>query len=73
MPAESKQQQKAAGMALAAKRGEVDPKTLKGAAKSMYNSMSADQLKDFASTKRESLPKFAKGRPQRRIRRATSA
>jgi hypothetical protein len=48
MPAESEEQRKAAGMALAAKRGEVDPKTLQGAAKQMYDSMSEDQLRDFA-------------------------
>ena len=57
MPAKSKQQQKAAGMALAAKRGEIPPSKLKGAAKDMYNSMTASQLREFASTKRKPLPK----------------
>jgi len=57
MPAESKQQQKAAAMALAAKRGEIDPGSLYGAAKQMYNSMSAKQLRHFAKTKRKGLPR----------------
>jgi hypothetical protein len=37
MPAKSKAQQQAAGMALAAKRGEKKVSELKGAAKSMYD------------------------------------
>lgn len=57
MPAESKQQQKAAGMALSAKRGETSPSELKGAAREMYESMSEAQLEDFASTKRKGLPR----------------
>lgn len=62
MPAKSKQQQKAAGMALAAKRGEIRPSQLKGAAKSMYQSMSASELKDFAETSRKKLPKKKKSK-----------
>jgi len=56
MPAESKSQQEAAAMALAAKRGKIDPKTLKGAAKDMYNSMTEEQLEHYASTKSKDLP-----------------
>lgn len=56
MPATSKAQQKAAGAALAAKRGEEPKSKLKGASKQMEKSMSEDQLEDFASTKREGLP-----------------
>lgn len=56
MPAKSKAQQKAAGAALSAKRGETDKKDLKGASKEMEKSMSEDQLEDFASTKRSDLP-----------------
>lgn len=56
MPARSKAQQKAAGMALAAKRGEIDPETLKGAARQMYLSMTARQLEDYAATPRKGLP-----------------
>jgi hypothetical protein len=57
MPAKSKQQQMAAGAALAAKRGEKKKSSLKGASKQMAKSMSEKQLKDFAGTKRKSLPK----------------
>ena len=56
MPAQSKAQQKAAGMALAAKRGEVDPAKLKGAARQMFVSMSEQQLEDYAATPRKGLP-----------------
>lgn len=53
---ESKAQARAAGMALAAKRGEIRKNQLKGAAKDMYESMSTEQLRDFASTKGKHLP-----------------
>ncbi len=56
MPAVSKAQQKAAGAALAAKRGETKVSSLKGAAREMYKSMTKSQLEDFASTKRKRLP-----------------
>ena len=56
MPATSKAQQKAAGAALAAKRGETTKSELKGASKGMYESMSEKQLEDFAATKRKGLP-----------------
>jgi len=56
MPAQSKAQQMAAGAALAAKRGEKKVSELKGASKDMYDSMSEEQLEDFASTEREDLP-----------------
>ncbi len=56
MPAKSKAQQKAAGAALAAKRGEVAKSELKGASREMYDSMSETQLEEFAETKRKGLP-----------------
>ena len=56
MPAKSKAQQKAAGAALAAKRGEQKVSKLKGASRSMYDSMSEKQLEEFAETKRKGLP-----------------
>jgi hypothetical protein len=56
MPAKSAAQQKAAGAALAAKRGETPVSELKGASKSMYESMTEKQLDEFASTKREGKP-----------------
>ncbi|HEY7766189.1 MAG TPA: DUF3008 family protein [Aestuariivirgaceae bacterium] len=56
MPARSKAQQKAAGAALAAKRGEQPKSRLKGASRHMVASMSEKQLEEFASTKRKGLP-----------------
>ncbi len=52
----------AAGAALAAKRGERPKKALKGASKSMAESMSEKQLKELASTgSRKGMPKRAGG------------
>lgn len=59
MPSKSKAQQKAAGAALAAKRGEIAKGELKGASKSMYESMNEEQLRDFAATKRKGKPEHA--------------
>jgi hypothetical protein len=56
MPAKSKAQQKAAGAALSAKRGDTPKSKLKGASKSMVESMSEKQLEEFASTKRKNKP-----------------
>ncbi|HEY9090385.1 DUF3008 family protein [Parasphingorhabdus sp.] len=56
MPAKSKAQQKAAGAALSAKRGETKVGELQGAAKDMYDSMSEKELEDFASTDHDDLP-----------------
>ena len=56
MPAKSKAQQKAAGAALSAKRGETKVSDLQGASKDMYDSMSEDELEDFASTDLDGLP-----------------
>lgn len=60
MPAKSKVQQEAAGAALSAKRGERKKESLKGASKSMYESMSETQLEELASTERKDLPKKKK-------------
>ena len=57
MPAKSQAQQKAAGAALSAKRGKTKTSELKGASKSMYDSMSEKQLEEFAETDRKGLPK----------------
>jgi len=51
MPAKSRAQQKAAGLALAAKRGKVPKTKLRGAAKSMFG-MTEKQLKDYASKRK---------------------
>lgn len=48
MPATSDKQRRAAGMALAAKKGEIPKSKLKGAAKDMCESMTKKQLTDFA-------------------------
>jgi hypothetical protein len=56
MPARSKAQQKAAGAALAAKRGDASESSLRGAAKSMADSMSIKELEDLASTPRKGKP-----------------
>ncbi|MBG0809156.1 DUF3008 family protein [Methylosinus sp. H3A] len=59
MPARSKAQQMAAGAALAAKRGEIPKSALKGASRSMLESMSERQLAEFAGTKRKGKPEHA--------------
>jgi hypothetical protein len=56
MPAKSKAQQKAAGAALSAKRGDAKVGDLKGASKQMYKSMDEKQLDELASTERKKLP-----------------
>lgn len=60
MPAKSKAQQKAAGAALSAKRGETEVSALKGASKEMYELMSEKELDDLASTSRKGLPESKK-------------
>lgn len=60
MPAQSKAQQKAAGAALSAKRGDTKKSELKGASREMYDSMNEEQLEEFASTKRKGLPEKKK-------------
>jgi hypothetical protein len=54
--AKSKKQQMATGAALSAKRGERPKKSLKGASKSMVESMNEEQLEDMAKTKRKDKP-----------------
>ncbi len=55
----SKKQQKAMGIALAAKRGDIPKSELKGASKEMVK-MSEKDLEDFASTKHKGLPEKKK-------------
>lgn len=55
MPSVSKSQQRAAGMALAAKEGKIPISKMGGAAKSMM-SMSTSELKKFATTAHKGLP-----------------
>ncbi len=61
MPAKSKAQQKAAGAALSAKRGETKVSDLVGASKEMYDSMTEAELEDFAATPRKDLPDRVEG------------
>jgi hypothetical protein len=56
MPAKSGAQQKAAGAALAAKRGDMPKSKLRGASKQMVESMSEKELDKMASTKRKGKP-----------------
>lgn len=56
MPAKSKAQQKAAGAALSAKRGDTKKSSLKGASRQMEESMSEKQLEELAETNRKKLP-----------------
>lgn len=60
MPARSKAQQKAAGAALAAKRGETPREDLVGAAREMFDSMSEDQLEELAATSRKGKPEHVR-------------
>lgn len=60
MPAKSKAQQKAAGAALSAKRGDTPKSELKGASKGMEKSMTENELKELASTKRKGKPEHAR-------------
>ncbi|MGE6698512.1 DUF3008 family protein [Hyphomonas sp. NPDC076900] len=56
MKAKSEAQQKAAGAALSAKRGDTPKSKLQGASKKMQASMSQKELEEMASTKRKKLP-----------------
>ena len=59
MPAKSAAQQKAAGAALSARRGDTPKSELKGASKSMAESMTEKQLEEFARTERKGKPEHA--------------
>lgn len=56
MLARSRAQQKAAGAALSAKRGESAANELRGAARDMYESMTEEELEHLAETPRKGLP-----------------
>lgn len=59
MPAKSKAQQKAAGVALSAKRGDTPKSKLGGASKQMVDSMSEEQLKGLAKGSTKGKPEHA--------------
>ncbi|WP_439568542.1 DUF3008 family protein [Sphingopyxis sp.] len=56
MPAKSKAQQKAAGAALSAKRGDTPRAKLKGASKEMAQSMSEAELEALAAGSTKGKP-----------------
>ena len=60
MPAKSQAQQKAAGAALAAKRGETKKSDLKGPSREMEKSMTEKELEELASTSRKGKPEHTK-------------
>jgi hypothetical protein len=60
MPAKSKAQQKAAGAALSAKRGDTKKSELKGASKGMYDSMTEKELEELAHSGRKGKPEHVK-------------
>lgn len=64
MPAQSKAQQAAAGIALAARKRKVPVSRLQGAAKDMYESMSEEELRKIAHTGTSRLPKKVKRTPR---------
>ena len=70
MPAKSAAQQKAAGAALSAKRGDTPKSKLKGASKSMASSMSEKELEKMASTKRKGKPEHNPRRSSRHCERS---
>jgi hypothetical protein len=65
MPAKSKAQQKAAGAALAAKRGQTSKRSLKGPAKSMSR-MSESKLREMAKGSRKGKPEHAAKKSSKR-------
>ena len=58
MPAQSQQQQKLFGLALAFKRGEVKSSEVSDEIKDIADRMSEKEIEDFAATKRKGLPKM---------------
>lgn len=56
MPSTSKAQQRLMGMAYALKKGDMEPKDASQEVKDLADSMTLQQLKDFAETKHEGLP-----------------
>lgn len=60
MPAKSAAQQKAAGAALSAKRGDTQKSKLKGASKSMAETMTEMQLEELAHTRRQGKPEHVR-------------
>ena len=58
MPAQSQQQQKLFGLALAFKRGEIPASEVSDEIKDIADRMSEKEIEDFAATKHKGLPKM---------------
>lgn len=71
MPAKSKKQASAFGMALAARRGDIPPEELSGSAKLLFRdkSLSDAQLSDYAGEKTKELSPKHFGRPRQTWKR----
>ncbi len=61
MKARSQARQKAAGAALAARRGDVSRRKLQGAYRQMAETMTGSELRDMASTKHAGKPEHVPG------------
>jgi len=66
MPAKSKAQRRAAAIALEAARGKRSIKSLKGASRSMYESMTRRQLEEYATGPEARKPMHVKKKNPRR-------
>jgi len=60
VPAVSKNQRRAAGIALAVKKGEIPMDSLQGASLQMWRSMTMEELEHYAGTKEKGLPEKKK-------------
>ena len=68
MPAQSQQQQKLFGLALAVKRGEVSPSEVSDEVKDIVDRMSEKDIEDFAGTKHDGLPKKVEAQIREMVR-----
>lgn len=66
MPAKSKAQQKAAGAALSARRGDTPKSDLKGASLEMFETMSEAELEELAETSHDDLPEKHDDLPEKK-------
>ena len=71
MPAKSKSQQNAFGVALAARRGDIPPESLEGSAKLLFRdkTLTDNQLSDYAETKTDLPQKRQFGRTHKTFKR----
>ena len=68
MPAQSQQQQKLFGLALAVKRGEVPASEVSDEVKDIVDRMSEKDIEDFASTSHKGLPKKVEAQIREMVR-----